>query len=99
MCTQMLMRMIAHKGCTYVIRESALKIDSGRKILCFSGESNLSQWQTGMTQYHLSYIPPHLLHIQLQSGPDLNQNFGIILFKHNTCLPYFQMTSPVLEQN
>ena len=33
MCTQMLMHMVAHKGCTYVIRESALKIDSGRKIL------------------------------------------------------------------
>ena len=31
-CAQMLMHAIAHEGCTDTVRESALEVDSGRKI-------------------------------------------------------------------
>ena len=44
-------------GCTDAIRESALKIDSGRKIPCLTGESNLRQQRDGPMLYQLSYIP------------------------------------------
>ena len=41
-------------------RESALKVDSGRKIPRRTGESNLRWWRAGPTLYQLSYIPvPH----------------------------------------
>ena len=53
----MLMRAIAHEGCTDTVRESVLKVDSGRKILCRTGESNLRQRRAGPTFYQLSYIP------------------------------------------
>ena len=42
-CTHMSMHAIAHGGCTDTVRESALKVDFGRKIHCRSGESNLPQ--------------------------------------------------------
>ena len=42
------------RGCT----EFALKVDSGRKVPCRTGESNLHQWQTGL-MVQLSYIPTH----------------------------------------
>ena len=38
-CTQMLTHATAHGGCTDTVRESTLKVDSGRKIPCLSGES------------------------------------------------------------
>ena len=44
-------------GCANTERESALKVDSGRKILCRTGESNLFQRRAGPTLYQLSYIP------------------------------------------
>ena len=42
-CTQMLMHAIAYGGCTDTERESALKADTGKKIPCRTGESNLRQ--------------------------------------------------------
>ena len=39
-CTQMLMPAIAYGGCTDTVRESALEVDSGRKIPCRTGDSN-----------------------------------------------------------
>ena len=45
------------RGCTDTVRVSALKIDSGRKIPCCTGESNLRQRRAGPTLYQLSYIP------------------------------------------
>ena len=46
------------RGCTDTVRESALKSDSGRKIPCLTGESNL-RWQRARPMlYQLSYIPP-----------------------------------------
>ena len=42
-CTQMLMHAIAHGGRRDTMRESALKVDSGRKIPCHTTELNLRQ--------------------------------------------------------
>ena len=44
-------------GCTDTITESALKFDSGRKILCCNGESNLRRLPARQMLYQLSYIP------------------------------------------
>ena len=46
-CAQMLMHTIAHGGVRSHVRESALKVDSGRKIPCRTGESNLRQRRDG----------------------------------------------------
>ena len=48
---------IAHEGCTDTVGESALKVDSGRKILCGTGEWNLPQQHASSTLYQLSYVP------------------------------------------
>ena len=53
----MLMHAIAHGVVRTHVRESALKVDSGRKIPCRTRESNLSQQRAGPTLYRLSYIP------------------------------------------
>ena len=45
----LLLHAIAHEGCTDTVRESALKADSGRKIPCRTGESNLPQRRAGST--------------------------------------------------
>ena len=39
------------------VRKSALKVDSGTKIPCRTGEMNLRQRRAGPTLYQLSYIP------------------------------------------
>ena len=39
------------------VRESVLKVDSGRKIPCRTGESNLRRRRAGPMLYQLSYIP------------------------------------------
>ena len=45
------------RGCTDTVRESALKVDSWRKIPCRTGESNLRRQRAGPTLYQPSYIP------------------------------------------
>ena len=42
-------------ACT--VRESALKVDSGRKLPCRTRESNLPQRRVCPTRYRLSYFP------------------------------------------
>ena len=44
------------RGCTDTVRESALKVDSGRKIPCRTGESNLLRQRAG------SMLKPTELH-------------------------------------
>ena len=44
------------RGCTGTVRESALKVDSGIKIPCRAGESNLRRQRADSTLYQLSYI-------------------------------------------
>ena len=53
----MLMHANAHEGCTDTVRESAPKVNSGRKIPCRTGESNLRRKRAGPMLYQLSYIP------------------------------------------
>ena len=43
-------------GCTGTVRESALKVDSGGKILCQTRKLNLPQWHASLTHDQLSYI-------------------------------------------
>ena len=47
----------AHWGCADTVRESALKVDSGRKIPCRTEESNLRRRRAGPMLNHLNYIP------------------------------------------
>ena len=53
----MLMYVFTHGRVGTHIRESALRVDCGRKIPCCTGESNLPQRRVGLTLYQLSYIP------------------------------------------
>ena len=80
MCALMLMHGIAHEGCTDTVRESALKVDSGRKIPRHSMESSLPQRCAGLTHYHLSYIlSPHLItteQIRLRVDKCMSHNRG-----------------------
>ena len=48
---------IARGGIRTHVRESALKVDTGRKIPCRTGESNLRERRAGPTLYQLSYVP------------------------------------------
>ena len=50
------------RGCTDTVRETALRVDSGRKIPCCTRESNLCQQRAGPMLYQLNNIPiPHFL--------------------------------------
>ena len=51
------MHAIAHGGVRTHTREYALIADSGRKIPCRTGESNLRQRRAGLMLCRLSYIP------------------------------------------
>ena len=42
-------------GCTDTVRESALKVDPGRKIPCSTGESNLRRQRAGLMIDQLSH--------------------------------------------
>ena len=44
------------RGCTDTVGESALKVDSGRKIPCHNGESNLPKRHAGPMLFQLNYI-------------------------------------------
>ena len=45
------------RGCTDTVTESALKVDSRRKLPHRTGESNLPQRRAGPTLYQLGNIP------------------------------------------
>ena len=47
-CAQMLMHAIAQGGVRTHVRECALRVDSGKKIPCRTGESNLRQRHDGL---------------------------------------------------
>ena len=53
-------------GCADTISESALNVDSRRKILCRTGETNLCRQRAGPMLYQLSHIPSP----QQQSSPN-----------------------------
>ena len=59
-CAQVLMPAIAQGSCTDTVRESALRVDSRRKIPCRTGDSNPRQhcvWLFSRTHYQLSGCP------------------------------------------
>ena len=69
-CVHMLMHAIAHDGCTNTVIESALKVDSGRKVHSRAKESTLRQycaWPFGPTLYELSY--PATVFINMLNRP------------------------------
>ena len=74
------------RGCTDTVRESALKVDSGRKIPCRTGESNLRQWRAGPTLYPLSYIHAPVDHI----SPSFTM--GV----HHDSVPFYHIATNVL---
>ena len=53
-------------GFTNTVRESAIKVDSGRKIPRRTGESNLSWWRAGPTLCQPGYIPYKSMHISMR---------------------------------
>ena len=55
------------RGCMDTVRESDLKVDSGREFPCRTGESNLPRQRAGSTLYQLSYIPIPLLRCHVTS--------------------------------
>ena len=55
------------RGCTDTVRESALKDDSGRKIPCRTGDSNLRQQRNGPMLYQLSYVPTPVSYTHLRA--------------------------------
>ena len=86
-------------GCTDTVRESALKADSGRKIPCRTGESNLRRQRVGVMLYQPRCIPRitieycwssingkrSLLIIKKTSYPHPHiQTIIIIILKHQT---------------
>ena len=86
-CAQVLIHAIAHGGVWTHVRECALKVDSGRKIPCRTGKSNLRQRRDGPTLYQLSYIPtPQRFFFffgsprKLTKTPCESQLFSLLLF-------------------
>ena len=73
----MSMLAIEHGGVRTHARESALKVDCGRKIPRFTGESNLRQRRESLMLYQLSYItnPLHLL-TKLMKFPVVQRRTG-----------------------
>ena len=72
------------RGCMDTARESALKVDSGRKIPCRIGESNLRQRRDGLMLYQLSYIPSPLasLYLKKDSHKPRTLSNGTDSFQH-----------------
>ena len=75
-------------GCTDIVRESALKVDSERKIPCRAGESNLRRRRAGPMLHQLNYIrnqktvsagnPTFLVCLPTEEGVYFRQRKGYI---------------------
>ena len=84
-CSQMFMHAIAHRGIRTHVRESALKVDSGRKNPRRTGDSNLRQRCAGPTHYQLSYIPIRTAQrTNLKNDWNWREEYPSILNKLNT---------------
>ena len=59
------------RGCTDTVRDSALKVDSRKKIPCRTGESNLRRRRAGPIFYQLSYTPTDVICIAVGCAPSL----------------------------
>ena len=75
--------------CTDTVRQTALKVDSGRKIPCRTGESNLRWWRAGPMLYQLSYTPTGYMQPRLytvdykQEIKPVPEMFKLILKQYN----------------
>ena len=65
-CAKMIIDAIAHTGCSDTERESALKVDAGKKVPSRTWESNLRQRHDGPMLYQLRYIS------KLKTRPNLS---------------------------
>ena len=82
------------RGCTDTVRESALKVDSGRKISCRTGESNLRQRRASPMLSQLSYIPALIIagridQIRLRPSlvPAENKKYYVpVSYKERNCM-------------
>ena len=77
---QMFMHAIAHGCCRDIVRESALNVESGRKIPCRTGELNLPQLHAGPTLYQprVSVRIPLVMIIRLSAALAFSyQEFGV----------------------
>ena len=76
-----------HKQHVDTVKESALKVDSGRKIPCRSGESNLPQQCAGPTLYQLSYIPSlSTMKVQPSEAQFIRPQVQVSFTDHDTSL-------------
>ena len=82
-----------HTGCTDTVRESALKVDCGRKIPCRTGESNLRLQRAGPMLYRLSYIPT----LRFGDQQKLMPSFVSILITGITCVPRRRLRSAQIQ--
>ena len=81
-CAQTLIQAVAHGGVRTHTRESALKVDSGRKIPCRTRESNLHQPGDGLMLQATSYIPTikqlnELCCLRLLGGPSSFKSWNL----------------------
>ena len=79
-CTQMLMHVTAHGGCTDIIREPALTADSERKVPCHTRDSNLHQSDALPTE--LSHPSTGLRKKTIQWPPKPHQVPKLSLLRH-----------------
>ena len=76
-CAQMENACDCTRGCTNTVRESALKVDSGRKIPCHPVESNLRRRRAGPMLYQLSYIPIQIFHFIYENDDYISSIFRL----------------------
>ena len=83
------------RGVRTHVRQSALTADSGRKILCRTGDSNLPKRRAGLALYQLSYIPTPFLCGETPGEVDAEMN---ILLAENP-LPKVPSSKPGVDEN
>ena len=71
------MHATAHGGCTHTVRESAPKGDTGRKVPCRTGQSNLRQHCAWLSAFQSDALPAELL---AAVSTVLQQHFLLYLF-------------------
>ena len=86
---QMLMHATAHGGVRTHVRESALKVDSGRKIPCCRGESNLRQQHDGPMLCQWATSSTQVRYFFLKHSPMLHEADGELKALKPELLPLF----------
>ena len=85
--------------CTDTVRESALKVNPGRKIPCHREESNLRLQRAGPMLYQLSYIPtPLLLSPETSAKPTDKEKLKVVKSILVTLFPNQAVRKPRHEE-